>query len=59
MNFKIKTMTIDDYAQVYDLWNTIHGFAMRSIDDSKDGVEAFLKCNTGLSVVAIADGIIV
>ncbi len=59
MNFKIKTMTIDDYAQVYDLWNTIHGFAMRSIDDSKDGVEAFLKRNTGLSVVAIADGIIV
>ena len=42
---KIRTMTIDDYDGVYNLWMTIKGFAIRSIDDSKVGVEKFLKRN--------------
>lgn len=40
---KIRTMEIDDYEQVRDLWMTIKGFAIRSLDDSKDGVAAFKK----------------
>lgn len=59
MNYEIRTMTENDYQEVYDLWTTIHGFAMRSLDDSKAGVERFLKRNPGLSVVAVADGKIV
>jgi len=59
MNFTIRTMDISDYDEVYDLWTTIHGFAMRSIDDSKEGVKRFLDRNPGLSVVAVADGKIV
>ena len=41
----IRTMTIDDYDGVYALWMTIKGFAIRSIDDSRVGVERFLKRN--------------
>ena len=37
----IRTMTIDDYDGVYALWMTIKGFAIRSIDDSRVGVERF------------------
>lgn len=55
----IRVMTIDDYEGVYALWNTIHGFAIRSIDDSKEGVESFLKRNPTTSVVAIEDDKIV
>lgn len=55
----IRTMTIDDYDGVYALWMTIKGFAIRSIDDSKVGVERFLKRNPTTSVVAIEDGKVV
>lgn len=48
-----------DYDAVYELWTTIHGFAMRSIDDSKSGVMKFLQRNPGLSVVAESDGEII
>ena len=59
MNYEIRTMTIDDYQEVYDLWTSIHGFAMRSIDDSLEGVKKFLLRNPNTSVVAIADNHIV
>ena len=52
-------MTIEDNDQVYALWKSIHGFGIRSIDDSRDGVERFLKRNPTTSVVAEADGKIV
>ena len=55
----IRPMIIDDYNEVYELWMAIQGFAIRSIDDSRDGVEAFLKRNPTTSVVAIEDGKIV
>ena len=32
----IRTMTIEDYEQVHDLWMKIHGFGIRSVDDSKE-----------------------
>ena len=52
-------MTIEDYEGVYDLWMTIRGFAMRSIDDSREGVERFLERNPHTSVVAVEDNRIV
>lgn len=51
----IRVMTIDDYDGVYSLWTSIQGFAIRSIDDSKEGVESFLKRNPTTSVVAVED----
>lgn len=57
--FTVRTMTTADYEGVHDLWMTIKGFAIRSIDDSKEGVERFLTRNPETSVVAVADGKIV
>ena len=50
--FTLKTMTIEDYEGLRALWMTIHGFGIRSIDDSREGVERFLKRNPRTSVVA-------
>jgi len=55
----VRTMQIEDYEGVHDLWMTIKGFGIRSIDDSKEGVERFLKRNPTTSVVAEMDGKIV
>lgn len=52
-------MTIEDYDKVYALWKKIKGFGLRSIDDSREGVERFLKRNPTTSVVAEQDGKIV
>lgn len=55
----IRTMTLEDYDQVYELWQGIKGFGIRTLDDSKEGVERFMKRNPGTSVVAEADGRII
>lgn len=55
----IRAMTIDDYEQVRSLWLQIKGFAIRSIDDSREGVARFLERNSGTSVVAVEDGTVV
>ena len=54
-----RVMTMEDYDGVYALWMTIQGFGIRSIDDSREGVEKFLKRNPTTSVVAEEDGKIV
>lgn len=57
--FTIRSMEESDYGGVHALWMTIHGFGIRSIDDSKEGVLRFLKRNPGISAVAEVDGKIV
>lgn len=52
----IRSMTIEDYEGVYALWMSIKGFAIRSVDDSREGVERFLRRNPDSSVVAVEDG---
>ena len=59
IKYEIRVMTTDDYEEVHNLWMSIHGFAIRSIDDSKEGVERFIRRNPKTSVVAISDGKIV
>ena len=55
----IRPMTMEDYDAVFALWQTIHGFAIRSIDDSREGIGRFLKRNPTTSVVAQCQGRIV
>lgn len=55
----IREMKTEDYDGVYELWLTIQGFGIRSVDDSREGIERFLKWNPGLSTVAEEDGKIV
>jgi ribosomal protein S18 acetylase RimI-like enzyme len=56
---QIRVMTTEDYEAVHALWMTIKGFAIRSVDDSREGVERFIKRNPDTSVVAEEDGQIV
>ena len=55
----IREMKIEDYDAIYRLWMGVKGFAMRSLDDSREGVERFLLRNPHSSVVAEEDGKIV
>ncbi|MCC8167724.1 MAG: GNAT family N-acetyltransferase [Clostridiales bacterium] len=57
--YEIRPMRMDDYDEVYALWMSISGFGIRSIDDSREGVERFLKRNPSTSVVAVCDGKVV
>lgn len=52
-------MTIKDYEGLHKLWLGIKGFGIRSVDDSYEGVERFLRRNPGISVVAEDNGEIV
>lgn len=51
----IRTMTMEDYEGVYALWTKIRGFGLRSVDDSREGIERFLRRNPTTSVVAVED----
>ena len=59
MSINVREMTPDDYDKVYELWMGIQGFGIRSIDDSREGVQRFLKRNPTTSVVAEQNGRIV
>ena len=55
----LRAMLAEDYDKVRALWESIHGFAIRSIDDSRENIVRFLARNTGISVVAEQAGEIV
>ena len=59
MSILVREMTLADYDKVYELWMSIQGFGIRSIDDSREGVERFLKRNPTTSVVAVQNGRII
>ncbi|MCR5665435.1 MAG: GNAT family N-acetyltransferase [Eubacterium sp.] len=59
MEYQIREMKNEDYDEIYALWGTIHGFGIRTIDDSREGVQRFIKRNPTTSIVAVADGNIV
>ncbi|MFL0195699.1 GNAT family N-acetyltransferase [Clostridium sp. WILCCON 0269] len=49
---QIRTMTIDDYEEVYQLWTNTPGMGMRSVDDSKEGIEKYLNRNPETCFIA-------
>ena len=53
---KIRVMTMEDYDQVYELWSGIHGFGIRTLDDSREGIDKFIKRNPTTSVIAEEQG---
>ena len=55
----IRSMTMDDYEEVFDMWQSISGFGIRTWDDSREGIARFIARNPGLSVVALHEGQIV
>ena len=55
----IRVMTASDYDGVYDLWIHTPGMGLNSTDDSREGIEKYLKRNPTTSFVAEADGRII
>ena len=53
IKYKIRLMNKNDYDEVFNLWKTIKGFAIRKIDDEKAGVVKFINKNKTTCVVAI------
>lgn len=43
----LRTMIEDDFNEVHALWMSIHGFGIRSIDDSEENVKRFIRRNPG------------
>ena len=56
---QMEPMTIADYDEVRALWMTISGFGIRTLDDSREDIERFIRRNPTTSVVAKVDGHIV
>lgn len=42
---KIRKLIIDDYDEIYRLWMSIPGIGLNDIDDSKAGIDKYLKRN--------------
>lgn len=55
MDFEIGAMTIQDYGDVFALWENSEGVGL-SDSDSREGIADFLEANPGLSLVARIDG---
>lgn len=49
----IRKMTIGDYEAVFELWTNTPNMGLRSLDDSKEGIEAFLKRNPETCFIAL------
>lgn len=41
----IRKMLISDYDKVYDIWMSCTGMGLNNLDDSKDGIDKFIKRN--------------
>ena len=52
---QIRNMTIDDYDKVYALWMSCKNMGFNNLDDSREGIDKFLKRNPGTSFV-VDDG---
>lgn len=57
--YNIREMKLEDYDKIYELWMGIKGFAIRSLDDSKEGVCRFIRRNPTTSIVAETEGRII
>ena len=55
----IREMAIDDYERIFDLWKSTGGMGLRSLDDSLEGISAFLKRNPTTNFVVIDNGEII
>lgn len=52
-------MTINDYEEVSNLWKNTPGMGLNNLDDSKDGINLYLKRNPNTCFVAKNEGKII
>lgn len=55
----IREITITDYKKIFDLWKCTDGMGLRKLDDSQQGISAFLKRNPTTNFVAVDNGEII
>ena len=55
----IRTMEFQDYDRVYDLWINTPGMGLNTVDDSREGVQRYLRRNPKTCFVAEEDGKII
>lgn len=56
---EIRKMTAADYDGVYRLWLDTPGMGLNNLDDSREGIERYLRRNPGTCFVAQKEGRIV
>jgi ribosomal protein S18 acetylase RimI-like enzyme len=56
---KIRFMTASDYVNVYALWMSCDGMGLNNLDDSKAGIEKFLRRNPDTCFVAEIENAVV
>ena len=54
----IRKMTVDDYDAVYSLWMSCVGMGLNNLDDSKEGIDKFIRRNPDTCLVAENDSAI-
>ena len=61
MEYKIRPVTIADYDAIFELWNSTEQSrrALNSIDDSREGIDRYLKRNTDTCFAAVIDNKII
>ncbi len=58
-NINIRLMNIEDYDKVYALWMSCKNMGLNNLDDSRDGIEKYLKRNPATCFIAEQDEIVV
>ena len=58
MEYSIRLVTIDDYDALFELWNSTEQSrrALNPVDDSREGIERYLKRNPNTCFVAVTGG---
>ena len=61
MEYTVRQVTIKDYDAIYELWNSTEQSrrALNPVDDSREGIERYLKRNPNTCFAAIRDGKII
>ena len=61
MDYDIRKVTIEDYDQLLALWNSTEQSrrALNPVDDSREGIERYLKRNPDTCFAAVSDGKII
>ncbi len=56
---EIRRMSLDDYEGVYQLWMNTPGMGLNNLDDSKEGIEKYLRRNPDTCFVALKNDIVI
>ena len=61
MEYTTKVVTIDDYDAIYELWISTEQSkrALNPVDDTREGIERYLKRNPNTCFAAVKDGRII